>query len=256
MKLRLAVHKFSSCDGCQLALLNLGELLLELAAQLEIVHFAEAGIADETAPADLALVEGSLSTPEDIARIRAIRDCSGWLVSIGACATAGGLQALRNDAGDGMEWPGMVYAHPEWLSDLGGARPIADEVRVDWSLWGCPVDRLQVLALIRARLAGTRPVVNDEKVCASCKRRGLACVMVANGTPCLGPVTRDGCGALCPGTARGCYGCYGPAEDINRPALDARLQTLGDSGERVLRRYRLMNAAAPGFRSDEGEGGS
>lgn len=245
-KPRISVHKFASCDGCQLAFLNLGETLLELAQLVDIAHFAEAGPVDPEARVDIAFVEGSISTPEDAERIRRIRSNSRHLVTIGACATAGGLQALRNLA-DGRGWLAAVYAQPDYIAALATSTAIAQHVPVDFELWGCPVNGRQVLATVRALLNGVLPVDENEKVCMACKRNQTVCVLVANGTPCMGPVTRTGCGALCPSFGRDCYACYGPAENINGAALTNRFIGLGLMPEAIARRFLSFNAAAPAF---------
>ncbi len=245
-KPRLAVHKFASCDGCQLAFLNLGEELLTLAGLVDIVHFAEAGpVAPET-PVDIAFVEGSISTPEDLERIQRVRRNSRTLITVGACATAGGVQALRNLA-DGREWLAGVYAQPEYVASLDTSTPIAAHVKVDLELWGCPVNGRQVLAAVRALLFGVTPAEERDKLCFECKRRGTVCVMVAQGIPCLGPVTQTGCGALCPAFGRDCYGCYGPAENPNTDALGRRFAGLGLVPEAIARRFLFINSAAPAF---------
>jgi sulfhydrogenase subunit delta len=242
----LAVHKFSSCDGCQLAFLNLGPVLVELAGLVDIVHFAEAGRMAADEAVDIAFVEGSLSTPEEVARIRTVREQAKFLVTIGACATAGGIQSLRNlhDAG---AWAADVYARPEYVSMLAQVRPVASEVTVDLELWGCPVDARQVLAAVRSLLFGVAPVQDHDKVCGECKRRQTVCVMVARGIPCMGPVTGTGCGAICPAFGRDCYGCFGPAENANTAALTARFRRLGLGPADTARRYLLVNNAAPAF---------
>ncbi len=193
----LAVWKFASCDGCQLSLLDCEDELLALAGAVRIVHFTEMSRASADGPYDVSLVEGSVTTEEDAERIRAIRAASGRLITIGACATSGGVQALRNMAGDG-EYARVVYAHPEYVSSLATSTPISAHVAVDYELHGCPIDRHQLLEVITAVLAGRRPVVADHTVCQQCKGRGTVCVLVAHGTACLGPVTRAGCGALVP----------------------------------------------------------
>ncbi len=242
----LAVHKFASCDGCQLAFLNLGEELLTLAQLVDIVHFAEAGAVDLDAAVDIAFIEGSVSTPEHLERLRRIRANSKFLITIGACATAGGLQALRNLA-NGREWFADVYARPEYVASLDTSTPIANHVKVDLELWGCPVNGRQVLAAVRALLFGVAPVEEHDKVCLECKRRNTVCVLVAKGVPCLGPVTRTGCGALCPAFGRDCYGCYGPAENANTESLGHRFGGLGLVPEAVARRFLFINNAAPAF---------
>ncbi len=246
MKARLAVHKFSSCDGCQLAFLNLGEELLTLDGLVDIVHFAEAGPLDSQAKVDIAFVEGSINTREDVERIRQVRADSGFLVTIGACATAGGLQALRNLA-DGAQWLADVYARPEYVDSLDQARAIRDYVKVDLELWGCPVSRQQVVEALRALLFGVLPVEEKEKVCLECKRRQAVCVLVTRGEPCLGPVTRSGCGALCPRFGRDCYGCYGPTEAANGEALGKRFAGLGLLPADISRRFHGINSQAEPF---------
>lgn len=245
-KPRVAVHKFASCDGCQLAFLNLGEPLLALAGLVEIVHFAEAGPVNPEAAVDIAFVEGSISTADDVDRIRRIRANSRYLVTIGACATAGGLQALRNLV-DGQAWLAAVYARPEHLDALATSTPIAAHVKVDFELWGCPVTGRQVLAALRALLDGVAPREETEKVCMECKRRQTVCTLVAKGAPCLGPVTRTGCGAICPCFGRDCYACFGPAENLNVAALRRRFEGLGLLPEAIDRRFLSFNAAAPAF---------
>jgi coenzyme F420-reducing hydrogenase gamma subunit len=243
---RLAVHKFSSCDGCQLALLNAGEELLALAELCDIVHFAEAGVVDTAAEADLALVEGSISTPEEAERIRGVRQRSRYLIAIGACATAGGPQALRNFA-DTDAWIADAYPDPEHIAALPRATPVAGQVPVDFELRGCPVNSRQVLDAVRDLLAGAAPRGAYETVCAECKRQGHVCVLVTRGVPCLGPVTASGCGALCPGIGRDCYGCYGPAENANTGSLSAWFAARGLEPAAVARRYLYQNSGAPAF---------
>lgn len=248
MKPRLAVHKFTSCDGCQLAFLNAGEDLLALSQQMDIVHFAEAGVINVDAKADIAFVEGSISTPDEQVRIRKIRDNSKYLITIGACATAGGIQALRNFANH-REWLASVYANPEYIKSLATSTAIAKNVRVDLELWGCPVNTQQVMAAIKSLLFNAKPHVRRETVCMECKRKGYVCVLVAKKQPCMGPVTQTGCGALCPGVNRACYGCYGPAENPNTLSLGNWLQTLGFTEEEISQQYLHINNQAPAFKS-------
>ncbi|MGP7996000.1 MAG: oxidoreductase [Streptosporangiaceae bacterium] len=242
----LAVWKLASCDGCQLTLLDCEDELLALAGSVSIAHFLEASSAVRPGPYDISLVEGSVSTARDAQRIAEIRKQSRVLVTIGACATAGGIQALRN-FGDVAEFAATVYARPEYIDTLATSTPVAAHVRVDFELRGCPIDRRQLLEVISALLAGRKPGIPDASVCTECKRRGLTCVMVADGTPCLGPVTHAGCGALCPAQSRGCYGCFGPTSDANVPALARQLQLCGMDDAAIGRVFATFNAAAPAF---------
>ncbi|HUH07922.1 MAG TPA: hypothetical protein VML96_08955 [Egibacteraceae bacterium] len=246
---KLAVWKFASCDGCQLTVLNLEDELLALAGQVQIAHFLEATSATVGGPYDVSLVEGSITTAADAERIQQVRASSRVLVTIGACATAGGIQALRNFR-DVDEFTRIVYAQPAYIDTLERSTAIADNVPVDFELRGCPIDKGQLIEVITAFLAGRRPSVRAHSVCVECKRRGTVCVMVASGTPCLGPVTQAGCGALCPAYARGCYGCFGPMETPNTRALAGWLGGLGMSDADQLRVFRTFNAGAPAFREE------
>jgi sulfhydrogenase subunit delta len=244
---KLAVWKFSSCDGCQLTLLDCEDELLAVAEAVEIAYFPEATSAVVEGPYDISLVEGSVTTPHDLERIQEIRGESTLLVTIGACATAGGIQALRNFA-DVREWIPLVYARPEVISTLDRSTPIADHVRVDLELRGCPISKEQLLETVTALLAGRRPRLATTSVCFECKARGTPCVLVAHGTPCLGPVTQAGCGAICPSYARGCYGCFGPMESPNVAALADQWRALGAGDADIVRALRTFNANAPAFR--------
>jgi coenzyme F420-reducing hydrogenase gamma subunit len=242
----LAVWKLASCDGCQLTLLDCEDELLTLAGAVTIAHFTEASSASAPGPYDISLVEGSVTTARDEQRIREIRRVSRTLVTIGACATAGGIQALRN-FGDTAEFTAAVYASPQYIDTLATSTPVAAHVPVDFELRGCPIDRRQLLEVLGALLAGRKPDIPDASVCTECKRLGRTCVMVAEGTPCLGPVTHAGCGALCPAQSRGCYGCFGPAPGANVPALLGQLRTCGMGDDAIGRVFATFNAAAPPF---------
>ncbi len=248
-KPKLSVWKFSSCDGCQLSLLDLEDDLLTVADAVDIAFFLEATRAEIAGPYDISLVEGSISTPHDIKRIRKVRRQSKILITIGACATSGGIQALRN-INDTDQFINTVYAHPEFISTLSTSTAIGDHVKVDFELRGCPVDKHQLLEVLNAFLNGRKPDISPHSQCIECKLKGTVCVMVAKGTPCLGPVTQAGCGNICPACARGCYGCFGPKEAPNPPALSNHLLELGMSQKEVRHFYRSFNTNASAFRDE------
>lgn len=243
----LAVHKFTSCDGCQLAFLNAGEALLNLAEQVDIVHFVEAGCINPDAQVDIAFIEGSISTPDDLQRIQAIRLNSKYLITIGACATAGGIQALRN-AALVKDWIKQIYAKPEYIETLSTSTPISDHVKVDFELWGCPVTTKQVFETIRSLLFKVKPQLLEEPVCMQCKRQGNVCVLVTEQRACMGPVTQTGCGALCPHHGRACYACFGPSENANTNALSNRLIGFGLTNVDVAKRFAHINSQAETFK--------
>ena len=248
-KPRLAVWKFASCDGCQLTLLDCEDELLAIAGAVDIAYFPEATRGKIQGHYDVSLVEGSITTPHDAARIHEVRRRSATLITIGACATAGGIQALRNFA-DVKEYASVVYARPDYIDSLAASTPIADHVAVDFELRGCPISKRQLVEVISAFLAKRRPVTPPHSVCVECKLKGNVCVMVAHGTPCLGPVTHAGCNAICPSYGRGCYGCYGPMETPNAVSLTRQLKALGMNEGEMQRVYRTFNANAPAFRKE------
>jgi coenzyme F420-reducing hydrogenase gamma subunit len=247
-KPRLAVFKFASCDGCQLTLLDCEDELLAVTEHVEIANFPEASRAVVKGPYDITLVEGSITTPHDAERVREVRKQSRLLVTIGACATAGGIQALRNGR-DVRELVAAVYPTPEYITTLDSSTPIAQHVPVDLELRGCPISKRQLLETLSALLNGRRPNLATGSVCMECKARGTVCVTVAHGTPCLGPVTQAGCDALCPAYLRGCYGCFGPMESPNPESLGRGWEALGVSRADVARAFRTFNAHAPAFRA-------
>lgn len=246
-KPKLAVWKFASCDGCQLSLLDCEDELLAVADAVDIAYFPEASSAVAKGPYDLSLVEGSITTPHDAERIQRIRRQSNMLVTIGACATAGGIQALRNFA-NVDDCIAMVYARPEFIDTLAKSTPIQDHVIVDFELRGCPINKYQLLHVLAAFVNDRRPAIPAHSECMECKRSGIVCVMVAHGTPCLGPVTQAGCGTLCPRRTRGCYGCFGPMETPNTASLTALFRERDVDRKTVRDAFRNFNAAAVPFR--------
>jgi sulfhydrogenase subunit delta len=254
-KPRLGVWKFASCDGCQLTILDCEDELLAIVDAVDIAYFPEATRGEVHGTYDLSLVEGSITTPHDAKRIIDVRRRSRALITIGACATAGGIQALRNFS-DVRDYMSVVYARPDYIETLTTSTPIADHVAVDFELRGCPISKRQLVEVISAFLAGRRPVTPAHSVCMECKLKGNVCVMVAHGAPCLGPATHAGCGALCPSYDRGCYGCYGPMETPNTAALSERMKALGMEDRDMRRIYRTFNANAPEFREESKRHGS
>jgi sulfhydrogenase subunit delta len=253
-RLRVGIVKMASCDGCQLTLLDLEDELLGLAERFEIVEFPEGSSLRSAGPYDLLLVEGSVSTPDQAAEIVELRKQAKRLVTIGACANHGGIQALRNWS-DHEAFRAAVYANPEYVESLATATPVSDHVAVDAELHGCPISADQLRELLVSVAVGRRPQIREESVCLACKRRSVVCVMVSGGSPCLGPVTQSGCGALCPRFGRGCYGCYGPKEQANAGGLARSLTLAGRSDEDVSRLFAGFTGWSRPYRKVIGEYG-
>jgi len=249
-KPKLAVFKFASCDGCQLSLLDCEDELLLVAEAVTIANFPEASRAVQEGPYDITLVDGSITTPHDAKRIHEIREQSNVLVTIGACATAGGIQALRNYR-DVDDFVSAVYAQPAYIDTLQKSTPISEHVKVDYELRGCPVNKYQLLEVISALLNRRRPAIASHSVCMECKRRGVVCLTVAKGTACLGPVTHAGCGALCPRYDRGCFGCFGPSDSPRVEALAEVLEGTGATHDEIHRLYAGFNVSTAAFRDGQ-----
>lgn len=247
-RLRVGVVKMASCDGCQLTLLDLEDELLALGDRFDLIEFPEASSLRSGGPYDVLLVEGSVSTPQQAEEIVELRAKTKLLVAIGACASYGGIQALRNWS-DHDVFRAAVYAHPEYIESLNAATPVSEHVRVDAELHGCPISPEQLREVLVSMAIGRRPQIREESVCIECKRRGVVCVMVAQGMPCLGPVTQSGCGALCPSFGRGCYACFGPREQANATSLAGTFARDGRADEDVSRLFAGFTGWSESFKA-------
>ncbi len=252
IKPKVAVFKFASCDGCQLSLLDAEDELLTVAGAIDLAFFPEASRRMLKGPYDIGIVEGSITTPHDVEKIREVRKLCNVLITIGACATAGGIQALRNWK-NVEEYIQIVYASPEYISTLDKSMPISSFVKVDFELRGCPINKNQLIEVINAFLNKRKPNINSNSVCVECKLKGNTCVMVASGIPCMGGVTHAGCGAICPTYNRGCYGCFGPMDSTNTASLAKQFKELGESKYNIMLAFRGFNAYAAPFRKESDE---
>lgn len=246
-KLRIAIVKLTSCSGCLVQFLNLEDELPELLKFVDFAYFLEVDGEPRSGPYDATFIEGSVTTEDEIKVIKKFRNESKVVIALGACSTTGGIQALRNWSNI-EEFKKYVYPRPEWIETLNESRPIADFIKVDYELGGCPVNKELLLYFIKQLLGGKRPTMPTESVCNECKRKGIQCVIISKGIPCLGPVTRAGCGALCPSYGRGCYGCQGPARGINPLALAKRFEEMGLSKEDIILIFKGITSWSKEFR--------
>lgn len=247
-KPKIAVWKFTSCDGCQLSLLDCEDELLTIAGAVDIAYFMEATKRQIPGPYDISIVEGSISTPDEQMRIVEVRKQSKLVITLGACATAGGIQALRNFA-DVKEFAAHVYASPEHLQTLNETLPISHYIKVDFELRGCPINKKQLIEVLSAFLQKRKPRIPNESVCVECKLKENVCILVAHNEPCLGPVTHAGCDALCPSYNRGCFGCYGPKDQANGESLAKWLsENKHISNDIIVEKFRSFNAWSDPFK--------
>ena len=246
-KTTVAIFKFSSCDGCQLQLLNMEDELMALAGEVE--HGLLPGSPPRArSPARTTSPWWKVRSPRRMksnGSSRSAASPNSWSRWAPA-PPSGGIQALRNFA-DADEYARTVYQHPEFLHYLPKATPIAEHVPVDLELWGCPINRVEVLEVITALLQNRKPILPQHSVCLDCKRRGTVCVMVAKGTQCLGPVTQAGCNALCPSCGRGCYGCFGPMQNMDMQTLIPTLRSMERQPGDTVRLLRHVAGYAPAF---------
>lgn len=209
---RIAFFDFAGCEGDQLQVANLEEVILDLVRHVEIAAFREAVTGDEP-PYDIAFVEGSITRPEDEDRLRGIREQSKLLIALGACAATGGVNCLKSLLG-ADEYRELVYGEQASLFNTYQTRPLSAVVKVDAELHGCPVDRTEMLRVVKDLLLGKQPFIPDYPVCVECKQQGNVCRLHL-GQPCLGIITRAGCNACCVSEGATCWGCRGLAPEAN-----------------------------------------
>ena len=246
-KPRVAIYKFTSCSGCQQALLNAEHDLPDILGALDIVYFKEARRDNFGGPYDLALVEGSISVSEEIEILKELRKETKTLIAMGACAVYGGPQALRNWA-NMDELKKSSYRTPEHLDTLNWTGGIGTYVPVDYSIPGCGPSTAQLVEVIANFVQGRLPDLPRHSVCVDCKLADNVCLLVADNKSCLGPVTAAGCGAACPSNNRGCYGCFGPMNAANGMALARVFEKMGNSAEDIVLLFRNQASNAEAFR--------
>jgi sulfhydrogenase subunit delta len=238
-KKRIGVFKFTSCDGCQLALLNMDELL-DVTEIFNIAYFKEASSKTLRGDFDISIVEGSISTDWQKKEIFEIRERTRFLITIGACATSGGIQALKNWASL-KEYKKEVYLSDELINSLSTSTPISEHVYVDYELWGCPINKDSLSETLVSFMLEKRPGIPIYSLCMDCKSKGIPCIIVTESKPCLGPITKTGCGVLCPSLRRACYGCFGPKDSANIEALFNRFYDIGLSQKECMLLIDKMN---------------
>jgi sulfhydrogenase subunit delta len=233
---RAAFFGFTSCEGCQLQVINMEEDLLKILEAIEVVSFREA-MKEHSDEYDIAFVEGSITRRSDEARLKDIRDNAGVLVALGSCATLGGINCIRNFQ-ELESVRRFVYGESARYYETYPARPIKAVVPVDFEIHGCPITRKEFAMVVKSLLLGKKPEIPNYPVCVECKMAGNICVF-EKGMTCMGPVTRAGCGACCVTEGSVCWGCRGFVDDPNADSQREILAKYGLTVHDVLNKFRL-----------------
>ncbi|HDN17729.1 MAG TPA: oxidoreductase [Candidatus Bathyarchaeota archaeon] len=231
-KPKIGVFKFTGCAGCQMAIIHLEERLLDIFGGVEIRYFKMATSRNPGGPYDISLIEGSVSTPEEIKEIKEIRKNSRYLVALGTCAVYGGVQAMRNPFKE-IDVEKKVYEKPEYIMSLE-SKGIDEYVDVDGYIYGCPINVEEAVFLIKSLLLGFQPYYPEYSVCVECKMKGNECLLLKRGEKCIGPITRGGCDAICTTNKFPCQGCRGPLYGTNIDGLFQKLSKMGIDREEVI----------------------
>ncbi|MBN1816124.1 MAG: hypothetical protein JW828_02115 [Sedimentisphaerales bacterium] len=240
-KPRVAIFDFACCEGCQLQIVNLEEEILDLIGVVDVVEWREA-MSEQSQEYDIALIEGSITRPEDEERVREIRKRAKILVALGACATIGGVNKLKNNF-DIEEVKKCVYGKDAQMPHLATAmtKSVDEVVPVDFKIQGCPIDRKEFTYVVRCLLMGKTPVIPDYPVCVECKAKENVCRW-EYGEVCLGPIIRAGCGARCPSSHFRCFGCRGYTDNPNVDAAKEVMDKYGLTVEDLKQKMELFGS--------------
>ncbi|MBT3878821.1 MAG: NADH:ubiquinone oxidoreductase [Candidatus Scalindua sp.] len=236
-KPRVAFFSFSSCEGCQLVVLTIEEQLLELVNLIDIVSFREA-MSEKSEDYDIVFVEGSITTTSEIERIKKIRNTAKVIIALGACATIGGVNCLKNQF-EMEKVKDIVYGEKAGDYETIPARPIEAVIKVDYWIQGCPIDKDEFIEVTKALLLGKKPRIPEYPVCVECQMRENVCLF-EKGMVCMGPVTRAGCKAICPTYNDGCTGCRGLIDDPNLSSHKNLLSEHGLTVDEAISQYMLF----------------
>lgn len=236
-KPRVAIFDFACCEGCQLQIVNMEEEILDLLTLVQPVEWREA-MSDQSEEYDIAIVEGSITRPGDEEKLKTIRARAKILVALGACATIGGVNKLKNNF-EMDEVRSCVYGKDGAMPHLDTAptKALDEVVKVDFKIHGCPINNKEFAYIVKCLATGKLPVIPNYPVCVECKMRGNVCRYEYNEV-CLGPVTRAGCNAICPSAGSWCFGCRGYVDDPNvqaaREVMEHYGKTMDDLKGRLL----------------------
>jgi coenzyme F420-reducing hydrogenase gamma subunit len=236
-KPKIAFFDFTSCEGCQLTVVDSLQTHPELLQVVDIVQFREA-MTEKSEDYLVAFIEGSCTRESDEARLKQIRERAGLVVALGACAHLTGVNALKY-LHPLDEVRRYVYGdHADWYETYD-ARPIEAVIPVDFAIPGCPIDRDEFIAVVKALLLGKKPPIPDYPLCVECKLRENVCLFF-QGKVCMGPVTRAGCKAICPTYGQSCEACRGFITNPNDSSMRHVLEENGLTVEGITSMYTMF----------------
>lgn len=236
-KPKVAFFDFTSCEGCQLTVVDALQDYPELLSVVEIVQFREA-MSEKGEDYQIAFIEGSCTRESDEQRLKKIRSQAALVVALGACAHLGGVNALKY-LHPLDEVRRYVYGeHADWYETYD-VRPIEAVIAVDFAIPGCPIDRREFINCVKALLIGKKPPIPDYPLCVECKLKENVCLFT-KGSVCLGPVTRAGCNAICPTYGQSCEACRGFISNPNDTSMRDLLSKHGLSVEDITTRFTMF----------------
>lgn len=239
-KPRVAFFDFTDCEGCQLQIANMGDKLFDILEHIEIVNFRE--IASESGEDyDIAFVEGSITTDNDIKRIKKIREKAKIIIALGSCASIGGINSIKNTESLDLAKK-RVYGDKADLINTLRTMPLHEVIKVDYTINGCPVYIPEVLTVVKSILLGKPYIVPNYPVCIECKMNENVC-RYEKDEECLGPMTRGGCNSWCINNGNKCYGCRGL---LDKPEVSGQKDILikyGINEDDILKQFTLYGGS-------------
>jgi sulfhydrogenase subunit delta len=239
-KPKIAFFDFACCEGCQLQVANLGELLLDILNTVNVVEFREVMSEKWDEAFDIAIIEGSITTQHAIERIKKIRKRSKIVIAYGSCATIGGINGMKNNFSldDVRKY---VYSDKAKYFKTIPTQAVPNVINVDYFVHGCPIYPPEFIRVLKCALAGLPYNVPEYSVCVDCKFNENVC-MYERGTTCLGPITRAGCNSWCINNGNICYGCRGIVDNPNENGFKEVLEKYEISKTFIKNKKNMYNS--------------
>ena len=238
-KPKVAFFDFACCEGCQLQVANIGELLINVLDIIQVVEFREVMSEKWDGEFDVSFVEGSITDEHAVERVKKIRERSKILVALGSCATIGGVNGMKNSFN--LEEAGKyVYGESYKFFPTIHTKAVHQVVKVDYFVNGCPIYIPEFVAVLKSILQGIPYYVPEYPVCVECKLNGNVC-MYDRGFTCMGPVTKAGCNSWCINNGNVCYGCRGLTINPNIEGFKEVLKQFNIPEDFLIKKIEMYN---------------